>query len=413
MPTSPREPSTAGGRLYYLEQYAESRAIDCAVVPTSSIWASTDYALDWPRELVRGELLALYEHPFRGWAPGEVERLLEEAFHTGVPAEDFHRNFQVELHLQEQWAGRSWIDALLQHFDELREHSEPAAYWPERHSKSGTGPDPTPADAPHRFASLIGRLRSGGYLDRDFSEPCVTQDPDEHFGRDLNIELGRRLTPPAQDKIWPLQPETWDGDTFYALVEIFHDLVTRPRAQWDCRDDHCGPHFHDFDTDAGRRVYRALINRMLDDTGVDVLLAIDGEDQGRLVHVVDGARNGLLKRALATPTPEVQERVEHAIALFRGRDATEQDKHSAVLALVGILEERRELISTQISSKDEDALFMVANQFAIRHQRRGQKGDYDPIFLDWIFWWYLATVELTDRLLARDTAPTAATTATS
>ena len=27
--------------------------------------------------------------------------------------------------------------------------------------------------------------------------------------------------------------------------------------------------------------------------------------------------------------------------------------------------------------------------------------DYDPIFLDWIFWWYLATVELIDRLLAR------------
>jgi len=31
------------------------------------------------------------------------------------------------------------------------------------------------------------------------------------------------------------------------------------------------------------------------------------------------------------------------------------------------------------------------------------KASYDPVFLDWVFWWYLATIELTDRLLRRDT----------
>lgn len=33
-----------------------------------------------------------------------------------------------------------------------------------------------------------------------------------------------------------------------------------------------------------------------------------------------------------------------------------------------------------------------------------QQGDYDPAFLDWIFWWYLAAIELTDRILARQDA---------
>ena len=28
------------------------------------------------------------------------------------------------------------------------------------------------------------------------------------------------------------------------------------------------------------------------------------------------------------------------------------------------------------------------------------RADYDPAFLDWVFWWDLATVELTDRILA-------------
>jgi hypothetical protein len=50
---------------------------------------------------------------------------------------------------------------------------------------------------------------------------------------------------------------------------------------------------------------------------------------------------------------------------------------------------------------DEGPLFDIANRFAIRHHRDDQMYGYDEAFLDWIFWWYLATVELTDRLIAR------------
>ena len=65
------------------------------------------------------------------------------------------------------------------------------------------------------------------------------------------------------------------------------------------------------------------------------------------------------------------------------------------------LEERRQLIKAELGSADEGALFQIANKFAIRHQRAGQQADYDPAFLDWIFWWYLATVELTERIISR------------
>ncbi len=34
-------------------------------------------------------------------------------------------------------------------------------------------------------------------------------------------------------------------------------------------------------------------------------------------------------------------------------------------------------------------------------RRAGQQADYDPAILDWIFWWYLATVELTNRIISR------------
>ncbi|MGW1616541.1 hypothetical protein ACWCQZ_45340 [Streptomyces sp. NPDC002285] len=41
------------------------------------------------------------------------------------------------------------------------------------------------------------------------------------------------------------------------------------------------------------------------------------------------------------------------------------------------------------------ALFEIANRYDLR-----QRGDYGEPFLDWIFWWYLATVELANRITA-------------
>ncbi|MFC6357794.1 hypothetical protein [Luteococcus peritonei] len=36
------------------------------------------------------------------------------------------------------------------------------------------------------------------------------------------------------------------------------------------------------------------------------------------------------------------------------------------------------------------------------HENDKQKSDFDPAFYDWMFWWYLATIDLTDKLLARE-----------
>ena len=43
----------------------------------------------------------------------------------------------------------------------------------------------------------------------------------------------------------------------------------------------------------------------------------------------------------------------------------------------------------------------IANQLNLRPAKADQRPDYCLAYLDWLFWWYLATVELTDRLLAR------------
>jgi hypothetical protein len=91
---------------------------------------------------------------------------------------------------------------------------------------------------------------------------------------------------------------------------------------------------------------------------------------------------------------------------------SEHDKRSAAINLAGVLEERRALLKAEMATKDEGALFEIANRFAIRHRNVTQQADYDPAFLDWVFWWYLATIELTDRILARQETSQATATAT-
>jgi hypothetical protein len=144
------------------------------------------------------------------------------------------------------------------------------------------------------------------------------------------------------------------------------------------------------------------MNKILAASDIPLKLADQGEDTGRLVHLVEDDRAVLVDRALQSAEPAVREQVQHAIALFRSRNATAQDKRSAVVALAHVLERRHSLLKAELLRSDEGALFRIANEFAIRHENEKQRSDYDLVFLDWVFWWYLATIELTDRLLQRN-----------
>ena len=252
---------------------------------------------------------------------------------------------------------------------------------------------------------MVTELQQRGYLDNIASQPCIDDrggpDPDAVIASEIDRRAGGlQLT-------WPPTPwsASWDDDEFWELVEIVHDLVARPRHATYHDFGSCGWHYSHHSRGAGQAVYRWRVNELLTRHGVDLQLADRGEDRGRLVHVPSDERSELLQRAVS-PSIAVatRESVEHAIALFRSRNAGREDKRSACIALAAVLEERREQLKTDLLSKDEGALFQIANQFAIRHRRADQQSDYDQAYLDWLFWWYLATVELTNRLLARELA---------
>lgn len=193
---------------------------------------------------------------------------------------------------------------------------------------------------------------------------------------------------------------SWSDETFFDLIEAVHDRAARPRRRWRSEQGGFGIwEYGDHTRLPGQAVYRWRVNTILDRSEIDLRLADTGEEAGLLVRTASDNREALLAEVAEAAVD--RDTRQHAIALFRARSAGIPDKRSAVVALAGLLEARRRLLKNELLSKDEGALFTIANQFDLRHRNADQRGNYDEAFLDWIFWWYLATLDLTDQLLAR------------
>lgn len=265
----------------------------------------------------------------------------------------------------------------------------------------------------NRFAQLAVELTRLGYFEDAFGSQCsdaCDEDPDADGQRQLAERLG--LVGVA---LWPLHVtsnvfsgatsvhENWPDEVFFDVVEALDEVVARPRQrywhyyhrEWD---------YSNYSRPAGQAVYRWRVNDVLNSSTIPLRLAETGSDAGLLVRATGDPRDELLDRALATPAPRDRDEVRHAIELYRSRTAGREDKRSAIFTLGRLLEDRRPTIDATLSRKDSGALFQIANEFDLRHRRaaghgKAQRDDYDDAFLDWVFWWYLATVALTDRLL--------------
>jgi hypothetical protein len=179
-----------------------------------------------------------------------------------------------------------------------------------------------------------------------------------------------------------------------------HDLAARPTSGYYHGYSNCGWHPVRFSRRSGQRLYRWRMNILLDTTTLGLRLAESGEDIGRVVRITSADLAQLVDEVVAG-ADDSADTVAHAVALFRARTGTRQSRRSAVVELAGVLERRRDLLKQQLPAKDEAALFEIANKFDLRHRGDAQRADYGDELLDWIFYWYLATVQLTDRILAR------------
>lgn len=101
--------------------------------------------------------------------------------------------------------------------------------------------------------------------------------------------------------------------------------------------------------------------------------------------------------------PPLRDPLDAAIEPYRRRGATEQEKRSALKHLADVLEPLRAQIDEYLLPADERALFQLANRFWLRHNDRQQQRAYDgSVWLDWMFYLYLATARALLAVLRRE-----------
>lgn len=184
-------------------------------------------------------------------------------------------------------------------------------------------------------------------------------------------------------------------------MEFVHDHVARPGKRWYHNWSDCGYHYSEFRTGVAQRLYRALINEILRESDLGLVLG----ERGRCEEVAGG--DELEPMISGARQDDESGGSQHddfmdALDLFRRRGASEAEKRSAIVILAGVLEERRELVKQTLLPKDEGTLFEIANKFNLRHRKANQQADYDTaLYFQWIFYWYVSTIRLTDKIIAR------------
>lgn len=271
------------------------------------------------------------------------------------------------------------------------------------HQRRGTRPRQIDLATLNRFFLATYRAKeSQGYFSEFFGIFCVDDGPTTgKAGQDISAFIDQKLYWPDQ---WPLLrtfEQGLDEEHLFTYVEFLFDLVSKPTEGWFHSYGGCGNHWSAWDKKAGQDEWRAEINSYLRHYGEGFELTEVGEVQriGR-----DGLHELMVEAVECSKELPVQAKIAAAVRKYRLAKSTREERVEAVRDLVDLLEFHRRSVKEKLRGKDEDALYNIANNFAIRHYREDQKFDYDGEMLTWVFHMYLSTLWLVLDLNGRKAA---------
>jgi hypothetical protein len=282
--------------------------------------------------------------------------------------------------------------------------------------RQGRGPkaEPLPfTEFRELVVNVFDHFREQCYMQEAFGYDCVDagrvdgtlgSNPSAYFMRTIRR---RGVWPYWEDAqigpdMWVAQHEEWDEDCLFDVVEVLHDLMSKPTNGSYHSFADCGWHYNTFDSAAGKAEFREEMNGVLrlHDPPYEM------NDEGMVVEAGPAEFHTLLTATVPLGTEgEITSKLDSATKRFRARGASLDDRRVAVRDLADVLEALRNDIHETMLTKDEKELFHLANGFAIRHQNRQQRGDYDRLtWLRWAFYVYLATIHAVLRVREREKA---------
>jgi len=271
------------------------------------------------------------------------------------------------------------------------------ALWSERHRPGGAAGTLTVQEAARLFALFVEELQEADRLQEWFGYDCVDDGTvPGRFGKDpaTAIEMAYHVR-----DVWPPRDhwQDWDQHKLFDAIELFGRHVSTGNEGTGRWHDYggCGWHFKDFDPSLAFAEYSDRVNPMLARLGDGFVLTEDGQ-VGRLAPA---GMAGLLEVDRDAAQLSEEGHIAQAIGLFErpGLDS----KRESVRVLADLLEARRSEVRQHLHHEGDRAIFQIANSMWIRHNRDDQVRDYDhDAWWDWIFWFYLASLRLLQKLEA-------------
>ncbi|GAP12178.1 hypothetical protein BECAL_03381 [Bellilinea caldifistulae] len=219
-----------------------------------------------------------------------------------------------------------------------------------------------------------------------------------NLGRDIEAIVFLHL---RKDSLWPIEENYihYSEEDLFDVIEFLYDNVSKPVDGFYHDYNNCGWHYSSFDQNAGKKEFREAINSILKDYKSGYELSTEGEILSLPQHGLEALFESELPHY---ESDNVEKRLETAIEKFRRYHATWDEKRDAIRDLADVLEYLRPRLKEVLSSKDENDLFNLANNFGIRHHNANQKTDYDKeIWYPWLFYYYLATIRACISLLSK------------
>lgn len=374
-------------------------------------FSASHFELKWPKDVFKDELDRLLRDSSQQprsrmslsdseWHE-ECELLLEEAFRYEEPKQEFGRCVLTTAFGENDTPSQvEWLLSIQRYAQYLPLGQQRRPYWSQQRSRTSADRKLSLREVSRQIRDLIAEFEAKGYLAQAFGQYCIDSgDEVGMLGSEPTVELHRQL---GRDDLWPIGRywEGYDLNDLCDVTEFVHDHLSRPMGRYYHSYGNCGTHYSRFRRELAQKLYRRQVNEILGDSEFNLTFNRDGRFEevtaDALEPLISGARSDLSSGG--TQHDELQ----HAIDQFRRRGATETEKRQAIVTLAGVLEERKAAVKEYLLSKDEDVLFHIANRFNLRHRKADQLTGYDTeLYFQWIFYWYVSTIRLTDRILER------------
>ncbi|KAF5090811.1 hypothetical protein DSECCO2_12990 [anaerobic digester metagenome] len=212
-----------------------------------------------------------------------------------------------------------------------------------------------------------------------------------YLGDDIELALlhtFRRNIP------WPpdLHIKEYSENDLFDIIEFLHCHIRKPYQRFDYEES------EENRASEGKKEYVDAINSILSDYGDGYQLS----ESGFIEYLPSAGFQDLMQQEPQTDDELIKAKLKAATEKYlRSRSSTEEMKH-AIKELADILEFLRPQIKEMPISKDENELFMIANQYGIRHFNPSIKTDYDnEIWYEWFFISFLNAIHLTFKYLAQ------------